>query len=113
MDKIIIEKNAQSISMNKILGYTNSEISRLYIISTFIVVAVSILISMPLVYEGLVYIFRWMLINSMSGWIPIYLGKSIYVKMFIMGVVSYGVVALLEYRRIQKIPMDTALKNVE
>ena len=76
-------------------------------------VAVSILISMPLVYEGLVYIFRWMLINSMSGWIPIYLGKSIYVKMFIMGVVSNGVVALLEYRRIQKIPMDTALKNVE
>ena len=113
LSKIIIEKNAQSISMNKILGYTNSEISRLYIISTFIVVAVSIMISMPLVYEGLVYIFRWMLINSMSGWIPIYLGKSIYVKMFIMGVVSYGVVALLEYRRIQKIPMDTALKNVE
>ena len=113
LSKIIIEKNAQSISMNKILGYTNSEISRLYIISTFIVVAVSILISMPLVYEGLVYIFRWMLINSMSGWIPIYLGKSIYVKMFIMGVVSYGVVALLEYRRIQKIPMDTALKNAE
>ena len=113
LSKIIIEKNAQSISMNKILGYTNSEISRLYIISTFIVVAVSILISMPLVYEGLVYIFRWMLINSMSEWIPIYLGKSIYVKMFIMGVVSYGVVALLEYRRIQKIPMDTALKNVE
>lgn len=109
----IIEKNTQSISMSKILGYTNSEISRYYIVSTLVVVAVCILISMPIVYEGLVYIFRWMLINSMSGWIPIYLGKSIYVKMFIMGVVSYGVVALLEYRRIQKIPMDTALKNVE
>ena len=113
LSKIIIEKNAQSISMSKILGYTNSEISRLYIVSTLVVVVVCILISMPIVYEGLVYIFRWMLINSMSGWIPIYLGKSIYVKMFIMGVVSYGVVALLEYRRIQKIPMDTALKNVE
>ena len=113
LSKIIIEKNAQSISMSKILGYTNSEVSRLYIVSTFVVVAVSILISMPLVYQALVYVFRWMLINSMSGWIPIYLGKSVYVKMFIMGVVSYGVVALLEYRRIQKIPMDTALKNVE
>ena len=113
LSKIIIEKNTQSISMSKILGYTNSEISRLYIVSTLVVVAVCILISMPIVYEGLVYIFRWMLINSMSGWIPIYLGKSIYVKMFIMGIVSYGVVALLEYRRIQKIPMDTALKNVE
>ena len=113
LSKIIIEKNAQSISMSKILGYTNSEVSRLYIVSTFVVVAVSILISMPLVYQALVYVFRWMLINSMSGWIPIYLSKSIYVKMFIMGIVSYGVVALLEYRRIQKIPMDTALKNVE
>ena len=113
LSKIIIEKNAQSISMSKILGYTNSEVSRLYIVSTFVVVAVSILISMPLVYQALIYVFRWMLINSMSGWIPIYLGKSVYVKMFIMGIISYGVVALLEYRRIQKIPMDTALKNVE
>lgn len=113
LSKIIIEKNAQSISMSKILGYTNREVSRLYIVSTFVVVAVSILISMPLVYQALVYVFRWMLINSMSGWIPIYLGKSVYVKMFIMGIISYGVVALLEYRRIQKIPMDTALKNVE
>lgn len=113
LSKIIIEKNAQSISMSKILGYTNSEISRLYIVSTFVVVAVCILLSMPIAYEGLVYIFRWMLTNSMSGWIPIYLGKSIYVKMFIMGIASYGAVALLEYRRIQRIPMDAALKNVE
>ena len=29
LSKIIIEKNAQSISMTKILGYTNGEISRL------------------------------------------------------------------------------------
>ena len=37
LSKIIIEKNAQSISMVKILGYTNGEISRLYIFSTSIV----------------------------------------------------------------------------
>ena len=36
LSKIIIEKNAQSISMTKILGYTNGEISRLYIMSTSI-----------------------------------------------------------------------------
>ena len=34
LSKIIIEKNAQSISMVKILGYTNGEISKLYIMST-------------------------------------------------------------------------------
>ena len=33
LSKIIIEKNAQSISMVKILGYSDGEISRLYIIS--------------------------------------------------------------------------------
>ena len=38
LSKIIIEKNAQSISMTKILGYTNGEISRLYILSTSLVV---------------------------------------------------------------------------
>ena len=32
LSKVIIEKNAQSISMTKILGYTNGEISRLYIL---------------------------------------------------------------------------------
>ena len=31
LSKIVIEKNAQSISMVKILGYTNREISRLYL----------------------------------------------------------------------------------
>ena len=38
LSKVIIEKNAQSISMTKILGYTNGEISRLYILSTSLVI---------------------------------------------------------------------------
>lgn len=37
----------------------------------------------------------------------------IYVKMFVIGFLTYGVVALLEYHRIKKVPMDEALKNVE
>ena len=38
LSKIVIEKNAQSISMVKILGYTGGEISRLYLVSTAVVV---------------------------------------------------------------------------
>ena len=49
LSKIIIEKNAQSISMVKILGYNNGEISRLYILSTSIVVV-------PVSYTHLIYI---------------------------------------------------------
>ena len=48
LSKIIIEKNAQSISMVKILGYTNGEISKLYIMSTSLVVVFCLLLSLPL-----------------------------------------------------------------
>ena len=37
----------------------------------------------------------------------------IYVKMFGAGFVTYAIVALLEYRRIRKVPMSEALKNAE
>lgn len=37
----------------------------------------------------------------------------IYVKMTAIGIAAYGVVAVLEFRRIRHVPMDEALKNVE
>ena len=40
-------------------------------------------------------------------------GLSFSVKMFLIGIISYAAVALLEYRKIRKVPMDEALKNVE
>lgn len=113
LSKIIIEKNAQSISMAKILGYTNSEISRLYILSTTIVVALCLLASLPVEYWIMVFLFRVVMMSSISGWIPFYVDVSIYIKMFALGIVTYGAVALLEYRRIRRVPMDEALKSVE
>ena len=113
LSKTIIEKNSQSISMTKILGYTNPEISSLYILSTTIVVILSAGISTPLVYHALVRIFHWMLLQEMTGWLPLVLRPHIFVEVFAAGVLSYAAVALLEYRRIRRIPMDAALKNVE
>jgi len=43
--KLIIEKNSQSISMTKILGYQNSEINSIYIMTTSIVVVLSMLLT--------------------------------------------------------------------
>ncbi len=113
LSKIIIEKNAQSISMTKILGYSNREISGLYIMSTTIVVILFLLISLPIEYEVMVVLFRAMMLQSISGWITFYIGPEIYVEMFVMGFVTYLAVALLEYRKIRHVPMDAALKNVE
>lgn len=113
LSKIIIEKNAQSISMVKILGYSNGEISRLYILSTSLVVVLCLLLSFPVETILMKGIFREMMLQSLSGWIALYIDPKIYVKMFVIGLVTYAVVALLEYRKIQKVPMDEALKNVE
>ena len=113
LSKIIIEKNAQSISMTKILGYSNREISGLYLMSTTLMVILFLLISLPVEYEIMVVLFRMMMLSSISGWITFYIGPEIYVKMFVLGFVTYLAVALLEYRRIRHVPMDAALKNVE
>ena len=42
--KLIVEKNADSISMVKILGYSNGEVGRLYNRATAFVVAVSLIV---------------------------------------------------------------------
>ena len=113
LSKIIIEKNAQSISMAKILGYTDGEIGRLYILSTSIVVILCLLFSFPIEETFMKIIFREMMLASISGWITLWIDPKIYVEMFVIGAVTYAVVAALEYRKIQKVPMDEALKNVE
>ena len=113
LSKIIIEKNAQSISMTKILGYTNGEISRLYILSTSLVVVLCLLISLPIETTVMEVLFREMMLSSISGWITLWIDPMIYVKMFVAGFVTYGVIGMLEYRRIRRVPMSEALKNAE
>ena len=113
LSKLIIERNVQSISMAKILGYSKKEVAALYIVPTALVVIFSLLISYPILSYVMVGIFRVMLKQMMSGWMVIWLDPSVYVKMFLMGIITYAVVAVLEYRKIGRIPMSEALKNVE
>ena len=113
LSKVIIEKNAQAISMTKILGYTDGEISRLYILSTSLVVVICLLLSLPIERQIMEVLFREMMLSSISGWITMWVDPMIYVKMMAIGIATYAVVAVLEFRRIRHVPMDEALKNVE
>lgn len=112
LTKIIIEKNSLSISMVKILGYTNGEIGRLYVMATTIVVILWILVSLPVSTLIIEEIYRYMMAD-MGGWIMLKIRPDIYITMFIMSVASYGIIAALQMRKISKIPLDEALKNVE
>ena len=112
LTKLIIEKNASSISMVKILGYKNREIVSLYLVSTTWVVIFSVLASFFFATELIKDIYIFMM-SEYSGWLTLYIEPSIYGKMFALGMLVYAFVAVLQFRSIKKIPMDEALKNVE
>ncbi len=112
LSKIIIEKNTQSISMTKILGYSNAEIGGLYIISTGIVVILSFQLTMILVNRIMESVCEIMF-SGFSGWIPYDVPLSVFVIIIVSGIVAYALIAYMQFRRVKKIPLDLALKNVE
>lgn len=113
LSKIVIEKNAQSISMSKILGYSNLEIAKLYIVPTSVVTALLLILTLPIEESLMKVIFTEIMMTSMSGWIPFYVSPTLFPQMFAIGILTYAVVAWIEYRKVRKIPMEEALKNVE
>lgn len=112
LTKIIIEKNENAISMVKILGYENKEISSLYMLTTTLVVILACIIGIFAGYFIMTVVFKEYLM-SMEGWFNFYISPLGFVKMFCFGFIAYLIVMVFDYRRIKRIPMDEALKNVE
>ena len=110
--KVIIEKNSQSISMTKILGYNKREIGGIYIHTTTIVTLVSIVACLPITSFALDKIWRVMMMEY-SGWIAPDIPLSAYITTVILAAASYLVTTFFLKMRINKIPLDEALKNVE
>lgn len=112
LSKIIIEKNAQSISMAKILGYRNSEINGIYIATTAIVTVVTLLVTIPLSDYLLGQLFV-IFMRDYPGWLPYRSFVSVYAKTALIGIGSFAVIALALTRKIKKVPLADALKNVD
>ena len=112
LSKLILEKNAQSISMTKILGYSGREIGRLYITSTAWVVIISLFVTLPIAAVFMRWIYGQFMLE-MHGWLTFFVAPSTYAKMLIIGIVSYFVIGSLQYLKIRHIPMEKALKNNE
>ncbi len=112
LTKLILERNASSISMVKILGYENSEIARLYLLATTWVVILSLILSMGISTWVMKWLFRFFMMDY-TGWLSFYIEPVLYAEMFAMCMAAYVVVAVIQFKKIRKIPMDEALKNVE
>lgn len=111
--KQVIERNFQSIALTKILGFRNSEIAGLYIVSTSIAVLVGLLISIPFIDVAMKTIFTGYLYTVMTGYIPCIISPITYTVTFVTGVACYAAVALLQMRKVAKVSKSEALKNVE
>ncbi len=112
LSKQVIEKNVQAISMTKILGYSNSEITNLYHVTTGLVMLVSLLVSLPL-SNWFIRAVYYIMMQSFNGWLTYYVAPWIYPAMVAIGAACYAVVYLVQMRRIRKIPLGEALKNME
>lgn len=112
LTKLILEKNTNSISMVKILGYENGEIARLYLMSTTWVVLISTIIGLAVSSAMMIWIYH-IFMMSYSGWITMSVDFKLYPTMVFMMMAAYAVIAGFQFAKIKKIPMDEALKNVE
>ena len=112
LTKIIIEKNENAISMTKILGYENREISGLYMFSTTVVLLIADAVSAVLGALIMEQVWKAIMVDY-SGWFAFVIEPVGYAKMFAFVLLGYLIVMIFDFRRIKKIPMDEALKNVE
>ena len=112
LTKVVIEKNSNSISMVKVFGFNDREVSSFYLHATTIVVIVSLIISIP-ISEWLLSVLFKEIMKSMTGWFTMYIDTITYVKTFVIGIICYIVINLRQVRKINKIPMEEALKNRE
>ncbi|MCR4788284.1 MAG: hypothetical protein K5888_06850 [Lachnospiraceae bacterium] len=112
LTKLIIEKNAVSISMVKVLGYSNREINGLYVYLTAVIVAISSVIT-ALLSIKVVSLLWTVIMNRMNGWFVFDIGVTDIVKVVLGVFAAYLVVSLFDMRRIRRVPLTEALKNVE
>ena len=112
LTKVIIERNEKPISMVKILGYSTREIASLYVVTTTLVVIVSEIICVFASREIMSVMWRTIL-SRMSGYYPFKMGNLGLLRMCLIVFAGYMIVMLIDFRRIRRIPMDEALKDME
>lgn len=110
--KMLIDKNASNVSLIKIFGYSNREINKLYLGSTFYTVLLSVLAAIPLDYK--LFSLLWPnFITNIAGFIFIKINPLTYVTILLTAMVSYLATQELLKLRLRKISFTDVLKNRE
>ena len=112
LTKVVIEKNAISISYMKVFGYESREISQIYLSVTAIVVISSLIVCIPL--EVLMFKGVLIFLSSMiEGYMEFYLPWYIYAAIVAIGIGAYYLINTLHMKSIRRVSLSEALKNRE
>lgn len=110
--KIITDKNTIQISYLKIFGYTNTEISKIYIHPVTITILISLIVLIPLE----LYVVKEIMYYSMlkfSGYLELYISAKTIILSIILTLTTYIFVSLLQFYKISKMNFNEILKNRE
>jgi len=110
--RLITERNTYAISMLKILGYTNREAGHLYNNATLVMTVISFILSGVLGVAGIKVIY-YIMMKAFAGWLTFYVAPWGVPLLIVTGVFCYFLVNFVLMRRIRKIPMADALKDVD
>ena len=112
LTKTVIDRSARSISYMKVFGYRDREINKLYVRSITITVALSLVISLPIVIWG-VSLFAEVIFMNYSGNFAINIPLWLMVESVAIGFATYLVVALFHVRAVKRVRLEEALKVQE
>ena len=112
LTKLIIEKDEPAISMNKILGFFNKEIGSLYMLPTAWMVVLFTIVGFFISSEIIKLLFKAYMF-TIDSYFEYYMSVPNAIKCMLFVLIAYAVVTLIDYRRIKRIPLSVALKNME
>lgn len=112
LTKVIVDKNAMSISFMKVMGYQSREIGQMYLAATIIAVLLSLLISLPLIDLGLRFVFSYAF-SRVNGYLEAYIPFYLLAAIVCVGFVSCMIINQRNMRRISRIGLAEVLKNRE
>ena len=112
LTRIVIERNTRSISILKILGYSNNEIYRIYNRTNAFVVFISLLFSVKIASVVIKRIYYNMMLEY-DGWLTYFMSKTVYLETIGIGIGCFIIVSFIIMNKIKKINMGDALTSIE
>lgn len=110
LTRLVIDRNAISMSFLKVMGYTAKEIRSLYLHATTLVVLASLIAALPLCNIALRYLMKFAFMKF-TGNLSVYIPGYVYFLVFVTGGVAYLFIKALLTRRIEQMELGYALKE--